>query len=91
LEWTNALAKRAKSTGRNYSRLLYLYWTQNQRFRAFKSTAQWLDEVREQQKLPGNPRPVEHGERNLKHSISPTKANPVLSHQRARTILEPQS
>jgi len=48
-EWTNALANRAKSTGKNYSRLLYLYWTRNQRFRAFKSTAQWLDEVREQQ------------------------------------------
>ena len=48
-EWANALAKRAKAMGRNYSRLLYLYWTRNPRFRAFKSTAQWLDEVREQQ------------------------------------------
>ncbi len=51
-EWANALAKKAKATGRNYSRLLYLYWTRNKRFRAFKSTAQWLDEVREQQDSP---------------------------------------
>jgi hypothetical protein len=28
-EWANALAKKAKATGRNYSRLLYLYWTRN--------------------------------------------------------------
>jgi site-specific recombinase XerD len=47
-----ALAKRAKATGKNYSRLLYLYWTRNPRFRGFKSTAQWLDEVREQQDSP---------------------------------------
>jgi len=51
-EWANALAKKAKATGSNYSRLLYLYWTRNKRFRAFKSTAQWLDEVREQQDSP---------------------------------------
>ena len=50
--WAMALAKKAKATGKNYSRLLYLYWTRNPRFRAFKSTAQWLDEVREQQDSP---------------------------------------
>ena len=39
-EWTNALAKKAKATGRNYGRLLYLYWSRKARFRAFKSTSQ---------------------------------------------------
>lgn len=51
-EWMNALSKKAKSTGRNYSRLLYLYWTRNERFRAFKNTAQWLTEISEQQNSP---------------------------------------
>ncbi len=51
-EWASALAKKAKATGKNYSRLLYLYWTRNQRLRAFESTAQWLDEVKEQQGSP---------------------------------------
>ncbi len=53
-EWAYALAKKAKATGKNYGRLLYLCWTRNQRFRALKSTAQWLDEVREQQDSPDN-------------------------------------
>ena len=51
-ELANALAKKTKATGKNYSRLLYLYWSRNPRFRGFKSTAQWLDEVREQQDGP---------------------------------------
>lgn len=51
-EWANALAKKAKATGKNYSRLLYLHWTRNERFRAFKNTAQWLTEISEQQNSP---------------------------------------
>ncbi len=89
-EWADALAKKAKATGRNYSRLLYLYWTRNQRFRSFKSTAQWLDEVREQQDSPDITVRRAWG-RNSKPSTYPTKASPARSLPRLRTTSEPQS
>ena len=39
-EWYHSTAKKAKGTALNYSRLLYLYWQDNKRFRSFKTTGQ---------------------------------------------------
>jgi len=50
-EWYHATAMKAKCTALNYSRF-YLYWQNNNRFRGFKTTGQWLIEVNEQQNSP---------------------------------------
>jgi hypothetical protein len=48
-DWNRDTARKARETAKNKSQLLYLYWQNDSRFRAFKDPSQWLQEVEEPQ------------------------------------------